>query len=211
MKSSMAGLSVGLVVLLLSPVAYGQAITARTRVTMELIGPNGNVTASHIRDGVYYRTSAGDTLTQYTTMDGAPITGELAWATMLKNGLNYQLDYAKHRAYAISLPKFTPLTNVPKSRGVPSSVEGIPCMLLPVYQGNAGTVTRVGSSCYSKTYNLTLKTDSTITGSNGRSARNVIEMYAIRIGMEPDPKLFDIPHNFTIYRYTEESPPANSK
>lgn len=208
MRSSMAGLSVGLVVLLLSPIAYGQSITVRTRVTMELIGPNGNVTASHIEDGVYYRTSAGDWLMQYTTMDGNPTTGELAWATLQKNGVTYQLDYATHRAYVISSPKFTP-PNPPKVRGAPgqSSVEGIPCKVLPSYLANAGTMTRVGSSCYSQTYNLTLKTDSTITGSDGRSAYNLIEMYAIQIGLEPDPNLFDLQHNFTIYRADAPEPP----
>ncbi len=96
MRSSMAGLTCGLVVLLFSSVAYGQAITARIRVTMDWTGPNGQVTLNHIKDGVYYRTSAGDTLIHYTTMDGAPTSGELAWGILQQNGVNYQLDYAAH-------------------------------------------------------------------------------------------------------------------
>jgi hypothetical protein len=213
MRSSMAGLSVGLVVLVLSSGAYAQAITARTRVTSELIGPNGKVTSSHIRDGVYYRTSAGDTLTRYTTMDGNPTTGELAWATMRKNGVSYQLDYATHRAYVSSFPPFTP-PNPPKAPGAPeqSSVEGIPCNIVPSYRMNAGTLTRVGSTCYSERYKLVLKTDVTITSPDGRSAYSVIEMYAIQIGLEPDPNLFDLRHNFTVYRPDAAEPsPGNNK
>jgi len=73
-------------------------------------------------------------------------------------------------------------------------------------------VTRIGSSCYSKTYHLTLKTDVTQTGPDGRSARNVMEMYAIQIGLEPDPSVFDLQHNFTIYKPEAAGPePTNHK
>ena len=170
------------------------------------------MTLHHIEDGVYYRSSAGDTLIHYMTMDGAPTAGELAWGILQQNGVRYQLDYALHRAYVVSHPQFTPPANIRMSRGVASSVEGIPCLLFPVCQGNAGQVTRIGSSCYSKTYHLTLKTDVTQTGPDGRSARNVMEMYAIQIGLEPDPSVFDLQHNFTIYKPEAAGPePTNHK
>lgn len=213
MKSSMAGLSIGLMALLLSPIACGQAITARIRITGDFIGSNGRVTASHIQDGVYYRTSTGETLTHYTTFDGAPTAGEMAWAVLIDHNLIYQLDYAMHRAYVVSPTRFTP-PRPPKVQAAPeqSSVEGISCRLLPIYSVTAGTVTRVGSSCYSGTYKLTLKTDVSNAGPDGRSVHNVMEMYAIQIGLEPDPNLFDLGHNFTIYRPDATEPlPSTGK
>jgi hypothetical protein len=200
MRSVIAGSSLGLLVLLFSSAAYGQAVTAQQRVTEETIAPNGKVIASHIRDGVYYRTSAGATLQQFTTLDGQRLVGQQAWAVLWDNGVNYQLDYTQHRAYVFPNPAFTMPSSSPKVERSQSSVEGIPCMLWPVYLVEAGTRTLIGHGCNSEKYNLALKVDVTIPGRNGQSIHKVTEMYGIQIGLEPDPKLFDVQHNFTIYR-----------
>jgi hypothetical protein len=200
-----AVLTVGPLLLLLSSVAYGQAITAQQRITEETIAPNGKVIASHIRDGVYYRTSAGSTLEQFTTLDGQRLVGQQAWAILSDNGVSYQLDYTQHRAYVVSHPEFTP-RSTPKVQRAQSSVEGVPCALWPVYLVEAGTQTLAGHGCFSEKYNLTLKTDVTIPGRDGQSIHKVTEMYDIQIGEEPDAKLFDLQHNFTIYRPDAQQP-----
>jgi hypothetical protein len=93
--------------------------------------------ASHIWESVYYRTSAGSMLRQYTTLDGKPTAGEQALATLLDNGVSYNLDYTQHRAYVISSSSLTPPSH-PKAEKGRSSVEGMGCMLLPVYLLDAG-------------------------------------------------------------------------
>jgi hypothetical protein len=200
MKSAIACSCLGLPALLLSSVAYGQAVTAHERLTEETINSNGKVIASHIREGVYYRTSAGSTLRQYTTLDGNAIVGQLGWAILQDGTGTYKLDYTQHRAYVVSGPQATPLSGIPTTQKAQSSVEGMPCTLWPVYLVEAGTKTIIGQGCHSDKYNLTLKLDVTVPGKNGQSAHNVTEMYDVQIGQEPDAKLFDVQHNFTIFK-----------
>jgi hypothetical protein len=202
MKSKIAGLTLGLLIFLLSPTSQGQAVTAQVRVTDEIIASNGKVIASHIRDGVYYRTSSGSTLTHYTTLDGNPTAGEMASGSLSENGTNYQLDYTQHRAYVAPFPPPPPHNETPRAQNTlgQSSVEGIACTLFPVVLVTGGTKTPVGTLCDSDQYHLILRMDITNPGKNGTSSHNVTELYNIKVGLEPDPKLFDLQHNFTIYR-----------
>jgi len=216
MKSAIAGFSLGLLMLLLSSVASGQAVTAQERITEEIIEPNGKVIESHIREGVYYRTSAGSTLEQLTTIDGNATVGQMAWAQLYdkQQDVHYSLDYTVHHAYVDSMPNVTiprNLTSRTRAQNAlgQDSVQGIACTWFPTYLlGSDGAASLIGRHCISEKYNLILKKDVTIPLSAGQSAHKVTEMYSIQIGQEPDPTLFDVQHNFTIYRpdAAEQSP-----
>jgi hypothetical protein len=212
MDARVAVATLGLLVLLCPSAALGQSmpVTAKERITDEVV-QNGKVIAGgHTREGVWFRNSAGSVLAQWTTIDGKPAVGQMARARLADNehGVHYELDYTERQAYIDSVPKTT-ITGNGRTRAQNAlgqgSVEGIACTWFPVYQvGSDGVSSLVGRHCFSEQYELDLKEDSTLTypikGQPAWIKHLVIEKYDIQIGQEPDPKLFDIKTNFTVNR-----------
>lgn len=174
-------------------------LTAKVRSTGQIIA-NGKIVATHVKESLFYRTSDGSELRRPLTDDGKPSTGKRARASLFDkvHGINYVIDYETGEAFELVTPGNP---NPPSSEGAAapnktgeSSVEGHPCTWIPVNLVRPSGTTRVGSNCVSKEYDLVLKTDITIPSANqpGKSAHQVTQLYDIRMGVEPDPKLFDL-------------------
>jgi len=213
MDARVAVASLALVVLIYPSAAFGQSIpvTAKERITDEIV-QDGKVIASHTREAVFFRNSAGSILEQWTTIDGKPTVGQMAWARLYdkEQGVHYLLNYTEHHAYVDSMPNVTIPKNVNSGTRAQNalgqgSVQGLVCTWFPTYQlGPEGAASPAGRHCFSDQYDLDLKADSTFTfpinGQAPRIQHLVTEKYDIQIGQEPDPKLFDVKANFTVYR-----------
>lgn len=181
--------------------AQSMPLTAKVRSTGEII-INGKVLETHVRESLYYRTSDGSELRRPVSLDGKPVQGEAARGSLFDkpHGTNYAIDYEKREAFhAGPPPSFNPAHLPALESAVPppsgqSSVEGYPCTLRPVYLVRPKGRILIGSNCVSDEYHLVLKTDVTTPSAItvGRAAHETTELYDIRIGVEPDPKLFDL-------------------
>ncbi len=178
-------------------------VTAKMRHTKEVI-VDGKVVETQTKEGNFYRSSDGSTLKQWTKANGNLDWGDL-WDN--KNLMSYRLEYSNRQAYGDPAPKgaqagrpdaLFPLA----SKALPQdSVEGIRCAIFPVRLHIPGNPPiPVGRTCESIEYNLQLKEDVTTqpVGTN-KTIHTVFELYHIKLGLEPDPKLFDVHANFTVY------------
>lgn len=177
-------------------------VTAKWRDTAQVI-INGKVTETHVREGVFYRTSDGRELRRSVSFDGKPLYGQAARAVLFDSvhKTNYVIDYKKGEAFEprmLSSPfDSSHLKDLPSTVPFPSgesSVEGYPCTLHPDYLVIPAGRLLIGSNCRSKEYDLVLKRDVTRPSqkSLGEAVHEVTEFYDIQIGVEPDPKLFDL-------------------
>ena len=57
----------------------------------------------------------------------------------------------------------------------------------------------VGQVCTSTEHHLILRQELTYPATNGQTIHTLMEYYDVQLGAEPDPKLFDIAHTFTVY------------
>jgi hypothetical protein len=199
-------------IFVLFPGLYAQSVpvTAKVRNTGEVV-LNGKSIETHVEEGVFYRSFTGVELRQWLTTDGNPVHGKMAMAAIYDapNDVNYWLDSVAHNAYV--QPAST--VNLPdgSSSGQPqpalgeSSVEGIPCSIFPVYTLQSGQRILIGRTCKSKQYNLVLRMEYTkpTKDPTEKQYRTTTEYFDVQIGVEPDPKLFDLTA-FTIYRPDEK-------
>jgi hypothetical protein len=181
--------------------AQSMPLTAKVRSTNEVI-VNGKVVDTHVREGLFYRASDGSELRRPVSLDGKPVQGEGARASLFDkpHATNYAIDYEKGEAFhAGPPPSFSPARLPTLESAVPppsgqSSVEGYPCTLRPVYLVRPQGRILIGSNCVSEEYGLVLRTDVTTPSAItvGKAAHQTTELYDIHIGVEPDPKLFDL-------------------
>jgi hypothetical protein len=181
-------------------------VIAKVRDTAEVM-LNGKVIETHVREGVFLRTSTGSELRRWTTKDGVPVQGEMAMGSLLdkQHNVNYTLDYQGRNAYVHTPPPATPPVR-PGSQGPhplgETIVQGLTCTLFPIYRLNAGeSPTQIGRHCLSKQYDLDLRQEMTLEAGSptGKTVRQRTELYDIQLGVEPDSKLFDL-EPFTVYR-----------
>jgi len=176
-------------------------LTAKFRSTGQII-VNGKVVETHVRMGLFCRASDGSTLRRPVSFDGKPLKGGMARATLFDkaHGTNYVIDYEKREALQQLTPPFIGLVPSAPPRSAASvssgesSVEGYACTLRPVYAVKPAGTILMGTNCVSEQYDLILKTDVTRPSDlvKGKAAHETTELYDIQIGVEPDPKLFDL-------------------
>lgn len=178
-------------------------VTAKMRQTKEVI-VDGKVVETETREGNFYRSSDGSTLRQWMKVDG-----NLDWGDLYdnKNLMSYKLEYISRQAQGDPPPQGAQPDRPDAllylaSKGLPEdSVEGIRCAVSPIklhIPGNAPVP--IGRTYRSIEYNLELKEDVTTrpVGTN-KTIHTVFELHHIQLGLEPDPKLFDVHANFTVY------------
>lgn len=184
-------------------------LEARIRETNHTL-QGGKIVKSEIREGVYYRSSDGSTLTKWLTVNGEKTSA----AELFDNSdqASYQIDYSQGRAFKLESPSATHVPVRPGgwrsiSKDVGSdSVEGLRCRILPVKVSSGGTISDAGKSCVSQEYGLILWSELTTHGQGNNVLQSRTEMYGFKLGTEPDRKLFDI-SGFTIFK---GQPPAKS-
>ena len=182
-------------------------VTAKIRITDETIR-NGKVIKTKMREGNYYRSSDGSFIRQWTKIDGDEKAAPFSPGQLFDNrtATNYQLDFANHRAYEREKGGEPMVAHPPNYEAAKKlrhdSVQGIPCILNPVkfYHRDTNTYEDIGTNWRSLEYNLNLRLDLTRKLDNGDSVHEITELFEIHIGTEPDPKLFDLQKNFTVYR-----------
>jgi hypothetical protein len=206
-------LGCGLTVLLAfgATTLFGQSmpVVAKTRQTVEVI-VSGKVVETHVMEGLFYRNSTGSELRQWTKRDGKDAIGPLGWAALhdSQSNTNYTVNYDDKRAQQAITPDLS--SRIPKEDSAPSqpktlgedSVENISCTFKPTFLAVPGKDRMlVGRNCRSEVYNLELKRDIAYPDSTtpGKSFHSTFQLYDIQIGVEPDPKAFDL-SSFTIFR-----------
>ncbi len=168
-------------------------LEAKIRETHETLS-SGKVVKSEVKEGSFYRASDGSTLTQWQTVNGEKSSAANLFDN--KGQATYQIDYQQRRALKLGNGADGPMKpggyqTITKDIGT-SSVEGVACRLLPVKMTNPAThaLADIGKSCVSPEYDLLLWWDVT-TGSGGNGTfHSKWEIYDLKLGAEPDPKLF---------------------
>jgi hypothetical protein len=170
---------------------------AKVRETSVVQNRNGSKETTR-KEGVFYRTSDGTTLTRWTTVNGVPSAG-VGEMYDSKNGITYRLSYQTHTG--MQSPKAAPLQPDYYSKITPSgedSVEGIKCNLIPIEIGSQTSApVPAGQLCASAEYGLRLKENTHVTRGDGSVVDATFEMYDIKLNETPDSHLFDI-GQFTI-------------
>jgi hypothetical protein len=181
--------------------AQSMPLVAKFRSTGQII-VDGKVVETHVREGFFYRSSNGSEVRRPMTFDGKPLKGGMARASLFDaaHGVNYRVDYDAKEAFRDSTPPLlglippTPPHSATKPPSGESSVDGYPCSIRPVYAVKPSGTSLIGSNCVSEEYGVILKTDVTRPSDlvKGKAAHEITELYDIQIGVDPDPKLFDL-------------------
>lgn len=186
-------------------------VQGKIRETREVF-LNGQKVETHVREGLFYRSSNGSTLTHWTQTDGDTqrSTGTLADNSTM---VNYQLDFTNRIAIerrSVLPPGVNgPLlpTAAPASEKAPEIfLGGVRCRTMPANfrtkaDADAGKpFVRAGEVCWSNEYSLLVREDLRLRRSGEREERFVFEVFDIEPNVEPDPKLFDLrARGFTVY------------
>lgn len=195
------------VVLFSAGVSQAQWIPAKAKVTetVETI-ENGKVTKVERREGYFYRTSDGSTLRYWEKLNGdEPYGGGQGELQDNKNLLFYVLRMkTKEAIQQGNLPKrLTPDIHREFASASPlgdAFVAGIRCRRRPVeILWPDGRRERVGENCFSIEYALELREEARAT-QNGVTRHAITELHDIQMGVEPDPALFDVERNYTVFR-----------
>lgn len=175
---------------------------AKIRSTTEVIADD-KVVSRNVKEGLFYRTEKGSTLTRWTRTNGVDQAGT---GTLLDNEklLTFQLDYATRNAkqspYVLPEPVKPDTYSNTNSLGQ-SVVNGIPCRIIAVeIEGPQKPVERVGQACVSVEYRLLLSQKTNVTRKDRSTLRTTIEMYDVRLHVKPSAEEFDLDRNFSISR-----------
>jgi hypothetical protein len=207
MRSTMYGM-LGVALLLTASNLQAQFVPLEAKIRETRVTTVDGKDVTKVKEGNYYRSSAGSVLIQWLTANG-----EKSWDGTLQDNVGlalYRLDYGAHHAYQErNYPKIAAKPGMyadAKAVGT-DAVEGISCKIVSakvVLPGGAGQHD-AGGVCVSPQYDLRIYEDLNLGGEHTRT-----ELYAIRLGVEPVPSLFDIKSKFTIYTVKVASP-ANSQ
>jgi hypothetical protein len=192
-------------------------ITAKIKQTREVF-MNGQKTETHVREGLYYRSSHGATLEEWTRVDGSE-SKAVGYMTMQADGVTYELHLLTRRAIErrFSVPSGADLRKPPTPPARPAhlrqvTVGGVRCTVIParMQPGFGQPSVPAGEICISDELNLMVRNEQTHSLSGTKTVRVLYEMDDIQSHKEPDPKLFDLRgRGFTIYTASEPAkPPA---
>lgn len=195
-----------LVALCLAPESQAQfaPVVAKIRATIET-SQGGKLIKTENKEGLYYRSSDGSTLTRWVTINGDENLGGDGELFDNKGLAVYNLNFRYKQATQINdapIEKASPdeFKNLTNSKLGDDSIEGIRCRR----GGTAmrwpdGHIDKTGEYCASIEYALTLREDEKLT-QKGVTRHATKEMYEIKLGVEPDPKLFDVSAQFQVLR-----------
>jgi|SRR5712664_3246632 len=187
-------------------------VVAKIRQTHQTV-VSGKVVRNETKEGEFYRSSDGSVLRHWKTVNGDE--GAAGQGDLLDNKKHafYNLNYNTKRAYQVrtGIPQPSPYVfskETLQSRGE-ESIEGVRCTIVPVDTADSGVTERdAGRSCVSSEYGLQLRTEVTVK-QGGTEHRTLIEMYDLRINQEPDPKIFDLGSQFTVFKAEPPKAPPN--
>jgi hypothetical protein len=182
-----------------SSYAQFMPVVAKTK-EVEEISKDGKVVETHVREGIYYRSSDGSVLEYWTSIDGSQDKAKLSMGgnTFFDNrdGSLYALDLYNHKTHVESTGRPTKQDIMRQSGdGKPRPeewVSGIKCELSPLQMRiTGGKLFPAGQICAAPDYGLLLKREMTYPSADGHTEHVVWTMQDVEIGKEPDSKLFD--------------------
>jgi hypothetical protein len=178
-------------------------VTAKTRQTNETWQEGKLIKVDH-KEGVFYRTSDGSTLRYWTKVNGDEVLGGSGEMTDNNSLSHYSVNVKQKVAFETDklLEKLTPGASQYAAASTLGDqvIEGIRCRRVPSFMmWPDGRKERMGEVCVSIEYDLELHKDNQLT-QNGITHHAVTELYDIKLGVEPDPKLFDLQKTTTVYK-----------
>jgi hypothetical protein len=171
-------------------------VVAQVRETHET-WKNGKLEKVDTKEGVFYRASDGSTLKYWLQVNGDESRGGPGEMTDNSSLIHYSLNMRTKSAHEVArLPeRLKPQDAVPTSMSESLGdqvVDTISCRRVPAFvQWPDGRRELIGENCVSIEYALELRTDHKAV-QNEVMHHVVYELYNVRTGVEPDPKLFDL-------------------
>lgn len=200
-----------LLVALGSVSAYAQwvPVTSNIRFTNEVM-KDGKTTRT-VREGVFYRTENGSTLTHWTRgdLDIKRGNGEFFDNQRLSTfEIFYEAKKMIEKPLGLSEPRKPDYDMDLKPVGA-GSVEDIPCDLVSVKFGGPNMkLQEVGSACVARNLGLLLKQETNYPKPDGTAIHTLLEMYNIKLNAAPDKNEFDLLHTFTVMKKDASSAPT---
>jgi hypothetical protein len=182
-------------------------VTARIRETYEK-SENGSKSNVEVKEGYFYRSASGSTLIEWVSINNDNSRGGKAELFDNTTGADFSLNTTAKTGMRMPSPNGTQILSPDYLKGASNSklgtetIEGIVCykvtstLLFP-----DGRKEPAGDACQSPEYGLTLRMDTFAREQNGSvTHRTIRELYDIKLGAEPEAKLFDI-SSYEIYNF----------
>jgi hypothetical protein len=179
-------------------------VTAKYRYVVTTVDPSGTETTELEAEGVYLRTSSGQSLSRHQPVrDGTKQPEGRGIYVDRRSGKTYLLDFGKKAAYLQSssiVVSDDEYRKRARAHAVAEAViNGIPCLGFPVTGSGKGVKSVSGMGWKSLDYDLDVKTESEHLREDGSRIRYLREMYEIQLGVEPRAGTVEIPADFAIY------------
>lgn len=205
-------------ILLLAPVVLGMSafaaaqgswipVTANLREIYTVEDKAGRVLSVETKIGNFYRNTEGSTLEYWTSVNGDTSLGGSGKLNDNLNVAEYSLN-TKTRIAVKNPPESNPeplkpdyLSGARSGKLGQEAVEGIVCYYTPVTLTEPNKPSRqIGKACQAADYGLTVKFEIQVVSPDGQIHKTSRELYNIRIGETPDPKLFQLAPDFQILK-----------
>lgn len=176
-------------------------VISNIRLTTETT-KDGKLT-KQVKEGVFYRSENGSTLTHWTRGDSDTRhgSGELFDnQTLATYEIFYEAKKMIEKPNKLSAPRKPNFYMDLKPVGA-DSVGGVECDLITVeMMGPDRIKQRAGYACVARELGLLLRQDLTNTMPNGGVHHSLLELYDIRLNAPPDSNEFAVVHNFSILK-----------
>lgn len=182
-------------------------VVAKIRETYEVQDKNGRQISREVKEGNFYRNAEGSTLFYWLTVDGDASRGGSGKLSDNRKPIEYSIN--TKTKVAVLLPQAAGdrplkpdfLAGARTSKLGQESVEGIVCYFTRVTLTTPdGQSKPIGTACQSPDYGLTLQFKTRIVSPDGNTHSMLRELFDIRLGQTPDPKLFQLTPDFQILK-----------
>lgn len=200
----------GLIVTLCSVNVQAQwvPVTSNVRLTHEVL-KDGKLLTQQVKEGAFYRTEKGSTLTHWTRgdLDSNRGSGELFDnEKLLRYEIFYEAKKMVEEPSGLSSPR-RPDSDMELKPTGSDSVEGIQCDIIVVeFSGPKMKKQPVGSACVVRDLSIMLKQETTYTKPDGTTVHTLWEMHDVKLNVAPDKNEFAILNTFTVMKKADHKP-----
>jgi|SRR5579863_1171423 hypothetical protein len=169
-------------------------VVAKQRKILDTLDSQGNVVSHRVTLAIFLRNSDGSTLTKSYTSTGGVASIRSGQLEDYSRHKLYALDYLKYQAVPVADLRDGPhpeyLASTISALGE-ETVNGLPCLIHPVWVKLNGERHQIGKTYDSAEYGLRVKEDAIIEPPEGPRTHLIEELYDIQI-VDPDPKEFTL-------------------
>lgn len=182
-------------------------VTANLREIYTVEDKSGRILSTETKVGNFYRNAEGSTLEYWTSVNGDTSRGGSGKLNDNRNVAEYSLNM-KTRIAVKNPPEPSAeplkpdyLSGARASKLGQEAVEGVVCYYTPVTLTEPNKPSReIGRACQAADYGLTIKFEIRVVSPDGQIHKTSRELYNVRIGEAPDPKLFQLSPDFQILK-----------